>query len=90
MFQQNDTEWNKKTFFHGPFSDKTFTMDSMWDEKRNPKQIRNPFEIKPHKAHILLSTAKNFSAISLSNKGTLSGLSAWIRKGIWNIKFYDI
>lgn len=49
---------------------------------KTPEQIRIPFEIKPHKAHILilLSTVKNFPAISLSNNtgiwGALERLSA--------------
>lgn len=81
-----------------PFSGENFfpsLVGRLWrsGEKGNgTKQIRNPFEIKPHKAHILLSTAERIFRqfhFQTMKHYEIKCLNTRV-EGIGYIKVYDI
>lgn len=81
-----------------PFSGENFfpslsvDFGEMGRKGNGTKQIRNPFEIKPHKAHILLSTAERIFRqfhFQTMKHYEIKCLNTGV-EGIGYIKVYDI
>lgn len=82
------TLFPEKTFFHRSWS----TFGEVGRKGNGTKQIRNPFEIKPHKAHILLSTAERIFRqfhFQTMKHYEIKCLNTRV-EGIGYIKVYDI